>query len=201
MTNQLPPPGAVFLDHVAHFVPEMDAAAAALERRVQFLTHHTEPLVWRDGFLDHPNGARALTGLWIAAREPAEPTARFGRFTGRPASHAGGVTTIALERGAIHIARPRYLRDAFGITPAGTLPCFVATQIAVADLAILERCLREAGLSSRPVRLEHFCVRWDRIRHWRDNSGTRWAEPGRGAGRRFAIEPLWCARPPCAVAL
>src|SRR5437763_725875 len=49
--------------------------------------------------------------------------------------------------------------------------------------------------------LEHFCVRWDRIRHWRDNSGTRWAEPGRGAGRRFAIEPLWCARPPCAVAL
>jgi hypothetical protein len=32
MTNQLPPPGAVFLDHVAHFVPEMDAAAAALER-------------------------------------------------------------------------------------------------------------------------------------------------------------------------
>jgi len=32
MTNQLPPPGAVFLDHVAHFVPEMDPAATALER-------------------------------------------------------------------------------------------------------------------------------------------------------------------------
>src|SRR5437773_1413583 len=93
------------------------------EGRVQFLTHHTEPLVWRDGFLDHPNGARALTGLWIAGEKPAEPTARFGRFTGRPASHAGEVTTIALERGAIHIAQPRYLRDAFGITPAGTLPC------------------------------------------------------------------------------
>jgi hypothetical protein len=276
MTNQLPPPGAVFLDHVAHFVPEMDAAAAALERcgfrltpftaqtnrvdgqpvpagtgnrcamlrqgyveiltavatpdgdtelarqlreqiadhvglhlaafssadaaaehrrlaengfallpivdmrrpvatgsgsedarftiariahhsmpegRVQFLTHHTEPLVWRDGFLDHPNGARALTGLWIAAEEPAEPTARFGRFTGRPASQAGEVTKIVLDRGAIHIARRRYLRDAFGITPTGTLPCFVAAQIAVADLAILERCLREADLSGRPVRL------------------------------------------------
>ena len=206
MTNQLPPPGAVFLDHVAHFVPEMDAAAAALERcgfrltpftaqtnrvdgqpvpagtgnrcamlrqgyveiltavatpggntvlarqlreriadhvglhlaafssadaaaehrqlaeagfatlplvdmrrpvtthtgsedarftiariahhsmpegRVQFLTHHTETLVWRDGFLDHPNGARALTGLWIAAGRPAErlpsETARYVR--------------------------------------------------------------------------------------------------------------------------
>src|SRR3977135_669230 len=32
MPNQLPAPGAVFLDHVAHFVPEMEAAAAALER-------------------------------------------------------------------------------------------------------------------------------------------------------------------------
>ena len=32
MTNQLPMSGAVFLDHVAHFVPAMDAAASALER-------------------------------------------------------------------------------------------------------------------------------------------------------------------------
>src|SRR5580704_16065192 len=31
MPPQLPPPGAVFLDHVAHFVPAMDTAAAALE--------------------------------------------------------------------------------------------------------------------------------------------------------------------------
>ena len=32
MTNQLPGPGAVFLDHVAHFVPDMGTATAALER-------------------------------------------------------------------------------------------------------------------------------------------------------------------------
>src|SRR5438067_11129207 len=249
MTNQLPPPGAVFLDHVAHFVPAMEPAAAELERcgfrltpftaqtnrvngavvpagtgnrcamlrqgyveiltavptpsgdtelarqlreriadhvglhlaafssadageehrrlaaagfatlplvdmrrpvatesgsedarftiariahgsmpegRVQFLTHHTEPLVWRDGFLDHPNGARALTRLWIAAERPAEPTARFARFTGRAARSDGEVTTIELDRGAVHIARPDYLWQAFGIVPAGTLPCFVA---------------------------------------------------------------------------
>jgi hypothetical protein len=242
MPNQLPSPGAVFLDHVAHFVPEMEAAAAALERcgfrptpftaqtnrvdgmpvpagtgnrcamlrqgyveiltatadtelarqlreriadhvglhlaafssadagaehrrltaagfatlplvdmrrpvatesgnedarftiariahggmpegRVQFLTHHTERLVWRDGFLDHPNGARALTGLWIAADDPAEPAERFARFAGRPACRAGEVTTVALDRGAVHIARASYLSDAFGIGAAGSLPC------------------------------------------------------------------------------
>ena len=94
-----------------------------------------------------------MTGLWIAAEDPAEPAQRFARFAGRAARCDGEVTTIALERGAIHIARPRYLRDAFGITPAGTLPCFVAAQIAVADLAILKSCFREAGLSGTPVRL------------------------------------------------
>jgi Glyoxalase-like domain len=32
MSAQLPEAGAMFLDHVAHFVPDMDPAAAALER-------------------------------------------------------------------------------------------------------------------------------------------------------------------------
>jgi hypothetical protein len=277
MPNQLPSPGAVFLDHVAHFVPAMDAAAAALERcgfrltpftaqtnrvdnkavpagtgnrcamlrhgyveiltavptpsgdtdlarqlreriadhvglhlaafsnadaaaehrrladsgfatlplvdmrrpvvtesgtedarftiariahgsmpegRVQFLTHHTERLVWRDGFLDHPNGARALTGLWIAAEDPAEPAERFARFTGRPASHAGEVMTVALDRGAVHIARPGYLSGAFGINAAGSLPCFVAVQIAVESLNTLEAYLAAASLNYRLARLE-----------------------------------------------
>ena len=37
MPNQLPSPGAVFLDHVAHFVPEMEAAAAAFRKAVDML--------------------------------------------------------------------------------------------------------------------------------------------------------------------
>jgi hypothetical protein len=273
MPPQLPPPGAVFLDHVAHFVPEMDAAAVALERcgfrltpltaqtnrvngkpvpagtgnrcamlrqgyveiltatadtelarqlrervadhvglhlaafssadtaaehrrlgavgfptlplvdmrrpvmteagsedarftiarvapgnmaegRVQFLTHHTEPLVWREGYLDHPNGAEALTGLWLAAADPAEPAGRFARFAGRPAMRDGAVTTIALERGAIHIAAPEFLAAAFDITPAGRLPGFVAAQIAVTSLAELAAHLDAAGLAYRRVRLK-----------------------------------------------
>ena len=273
MPPQLPPPGAVFLDHAAHFVPAMDAAAAALERcgfrltpftaqanrvdgavvptgtgnrclmlrrgyleilvatadtelarqlreriadhvglhlaafssadtaaehrrlaavgfptlplvdmrrpvktaagsedarftiarvapgsmaegRVQFLTHHTEPLVWRPDFLDHPNGAQALTGLWIAAADPEEPAARFARFTGRPARRNGDLTTIALDRGALHIARPDHVAQRFGIIPAGPLPCFVASQIAVADLARLEAHLAGATIAHQAVWLD-----------------------------------------------
>src|SRR5947207_4199766 len=138
----------------ARFTIARIAHGSMLEGRVQFLTHHTELLVWRDGFLDHPNGAHALTGLWIAAADPAEAAERFARFTGRDARQTGEITTIALERGAVHLARPDFLSGAFGINPAGAVPCFVAAQIAVARLAEIIRHLAAGGLSFRRVRLD-----------------------------------------------
>ncbi len=138
----------------ARFTIARTAPGSMAEGRVQFLTHHTEPLIWRQGFLDHPNGAQALTGLWIAAADPAEPAARFARFAGRPATRDGAVTTIALDRGAVHVAGPEFLAEALGITPAGRLPCFVAAQIAVTSLAGLAAYLGAAGLPYRRVRLK-----------------------------------------------
>ena len=138
----------------ARFTIARIADGGMAEGRVQFLTHHTERLVWRRGFLDHPNGAQALTGLWIAATDPAEPAARFTRFTGRAAVRDGEVTTIALDRGALYFARPEFLAEALSITPVATLPCFVATQIAVASVASLAAYLHDAGLPYRQVRLK-----------------------------------------------
>jgi hypothetical protein len=138
----------------ARFTIARTAPGSMPEGRVQFLTHHTEPLVWRPGFLDHPNGARALTGLWIAAADPAEPAERFARFTGRPATRDGAVTTIALDRGAVHVAAPEFLGEALGITPAGRLPGFVAAQIAVTSLAGLAADLDAAQLPYRRIRLK-----------------------------------------------
>jgi hypothetical protein len=271
MTGQLPEPGAVFLDHVAHFVPVMDAAAAALERcgfrltpftaqtnraegktlpagtgnrcamfrrgyveilaatvdtplaqqlaerltrhvglhlaafstadagfehrrlaaagfpvlplvdmrrpvaieggadwarftiariasgimpegRTQFLTHHTEGLVWRDPFLDHPNGARALAAVWIAAADPAEPAQRFALFTGRPIRQEGEVSTISLERGTIRVATPGYLRDELGIEPGPPLPYLAAYEVEIAGFPQLVKLLDAAGLAHLRVR-------------------------------------------------
>jgi hypothetical protein len=96
---------------------------------------------------------------------------------------------------------PRYTLDFVTRHGTPTRFTFRCRTIGQADgLILLERTAERQDGPGRK-RLEHFWVRWDRIRHWRDSSGTRWAEPDRGAGRRFAIEPLWCARPPCAVAL
>jgi hypothetical protein len=135
-------------DDFARFTIARVAHGAMPEGRAQFLTHHTERLVWLDDMLDHPNGAKALSALWIAA-DPVEPAARYARFTGRPARQDGAVTTIALDRGALNFATPAYLKEAMGIAPSGKLPCLVAASIEVESLAKLESCLAGSGLAYR----------------------------------------------------
>jgi hypothetical protein len=136
-------------DDFACFTIARIAHGTMPEGRAQFLTHHTEKLAWLPDMLDHPNGAVALSALWIADDDPAEPAARYARFTGRPARREGAVTTIALDRGQLHFAAPAYLSDALGIVPAGRLPCLVAASIAVASLIKLETCLAPSGLAHR----------------------------------------------------
>jgi Glyoxalase-like domain len=136
-------------DDFARFTIARIAHGTMPEGRAQFLTHHTERLVWLPDMLDHPNGAEALTALWIAAEDPAEPAGRYARFTGRPARQTGEVTTIALDRGVLNFMSPRHLKEAFGIVPTGRLPCLVAASIKVASLARLEACLTTSRLSYR----------------------------------------------------
>jgi hypothetical protein len=44
---------------------------------------------------------------------------------------------------------PAHLQQAFGIEPAGQLPCLVAASIRVASLGRLESCLSGSGLAYR----------------------------------------------------
>jgi hypothetical protein len=121
------------------------------EGRVQFLTHHTENLVWREDYLDHPNGAQALAAIWIAAADPSEPAERFVRFTGRPAQRDGAVTTIALERGALHFATPDFLAGEVGIRLGPPLPYIAGCEIEVASLDRLRQHLDSAGLRHQTI--------------------------------------------------
>jgi hypothetical protein len=122
------------------------------EGRVQFLTHHTEELVWREPFLDHPNGALMLAALWVAAADPAEPARRFARFTGRPTLREGEVATLPLERGTVRVATPEYLEREFGIEPGPPLPYLAAYEVVVASLPRLVELLASTGLVGLSVR-------------------------------------------------
>jgi hypothetical protein len=117
------------------------------EGRVQFLTHHNEELVWRDPFLDHPNGALMLAALWIAAADPAEPASRFARFTGRSTRHEGEVSTIRLDRGAVRVATADHLESKFGIERGPQLPYLAAYEVMVSSLPRLREHLDAAGVT------------------------------------------------------
>lgn len=135
----------------ARFTIARIAAGVMPEGRTQFLTHHTPDLVWRRGDLDHPNGARAFLGVWIAAADPEEAAARFSRFTGRPARADGGTRRIELERGFLAVARPERLDAEFGIAPGPPLPYFAAAEIAVGSLDRLRAALDAGSLAYRAI--------------------------------------------------
>jgi hypothetical protein len=121
------------------------------EGRTQFLTHHTPSLVWPEAYLDHPNGARALSALWIAADDPNEPAHRFARFAGRPFRRHGEILSIALERGELRFAPPGFLRREFGVTPGPPLPYLAAYEVEIESLDLIRRVLAPAGIAARPV--------------------------------------------------
>ncbi|HXP04452.1 MAG TPA: VOC family protein [Stellaceae bacterium] len=139
-------------DDFARFSIARVAHGTMPEGRAQFLTHHTEPLVWLPDMLDHPNGAEALDGLWIAADDPAEAAARYASFTGRPAIQEGPVTTVRLDRGWLSIATPLFMREVYGIFPVGSVPSFAAASVRVRALADIEKCLDASGLSHHRYR-------------------------------------------------
>ena len=136
-------------DNFARFSIARIAHGTMPEGRAQFLTHHTEPLVWLPDMLDHPNGAEALTALWIAAADPAEVAARYARFTGRPAFPNGPMTTIDLARGRLIVMQPDFLKQTYGIEPAGKLPCFVAASVRVPSLSTVKKCLDASATDHR----------------------------------------------------
>ena len=135
----------------ARFTITRIAPGVMAEGRIQFLTHHTEKLVWPERHLDHPNGALALLGLWIAAADPDEPARRFAQFTGRPARRERDVAMIALDRGVLRFASPEYLQHEFGIAPGAPLPYLAAYEIEVAGLGRVSRWLDRAGLAAQPI--------------------------------------------------
>lgn len=119
------------------------------EGRLQILTHRTEAAVWQPRWLDHPNGAHALTSLTIAVADVAEAAARYARFTGRTARACEGGQAIALDRGSISLVTPEAFTRRFPELAIPSLPFMGACGIAVTSLASAETALRRGGLAAR----------------------------------------------------
>ena len=134
----------------ARFTVARIAPGTMPEGRVQFLTHQTEELVWREPFLDHPNGARRPYRCLVAAADPDEP-ASASRGSPAVRSTAGEVSIIPLERGSVWVGTPEFLERKFGIAPDHPFLFLAAHEIEVTSLARLRGHLGSAGLSSTPL--------------------------------------------------
>ncbi|HYW59539.1 MAG TPA: VOC family protein [Xanthobacteraceae bacterium] len=119
------------------------------EGRIQILTHRTEHTVWQPRWLDHPNGAHALTSLVIAVADVAEAAARFARFAGRGAQACEGRKAITLDRGRIELMAPDAFSHRFPELAIPSLPFMGACGIAVRSLAVAAAVLRQGGIAVR----------------------------------------------------
>jgi len=119
------------------------------EGRIQILTHRTEHTVWQPRWLDHPNGAHALTSLVIAVADVAEAAARFARFAGRGAQACEGGKAITLDRGRIELMAPDAFSHRFPELAIPSLPFMGACGIAVRSLAVAAAVLRQGGIAVR----------------------------------------------------
>jgi hypothetical protein len=118
------------------------------EGRIQVLTHRTERTVWQPRWLHHPNGARALSALTIAVADVEEATARFARFTGRPASPSEGGQAITLDRGRLELVTADAFGRRFPELAIPSLPFMGAYEIEVGSLDAVEAVLRQGGVAA-----------------------------------------------------
>ncbi len=133
---------------IAAFEVVRIAAGMMPEGRVQVLRHLTEHTVWQPRWLDHPNGAQALSALTIVVADVEEARARFTRFTGRPAIADGDGRRIVLDRGVLELMSAQSWKARWPAIAIPSLPFMGACTIEVAALDGLRRCLDAGRLAA-----------------------------------------------------
>jgi len=122
------------------------------EGRAQVLRHLTEDTVWQPRWLSHPNGATALRTLTIVVADLEEAGARFARFAGKAQQKIAGGCRIALDRGELLLLTSDAWRARWPTVTPPSLPFMGECTIEAASLTMLERAMRDGGLSRLPDR-------------------------------------------------
>ncbi len=120
--------------------------AAMPEGRIQMLTHHTEPAVWQERWLEHANSAVALIDVMIAVADVEEAAQRFARFTGRGVTRTPGGALIGLDRGGIYLLTHERAMEKLPEVAFGAPPFMVGYALRVRSLAAAEAAVDNAGL-------------------------------------------------------
>jgi hypothetical protein len=107
--------------------------------------HFTPDAVWRHDCLEHPNGARAVAGVWGVAADPGSLAQRWRPLFGEAVSATDDVLEIALGQTRVRYLSPRRWEADFGEAPDREDPHLEAVEIAVASAGRLEAALSATG--------------------------------------------------------
>jgi len=136
---------------IARFSVVRVAPGTMAEGRVQYCQHHTPELVWREPWLEQPNGARALTDLVLCVADPAAAATRYARFVGRPARAADHALLLELDRGRLAFTDPPGLARLLPGTAVPGLPFMAALAVATDDLAATRAILAHNGVPAGEI--------------------------------------------------
>lgn len=117
-------------------------AAGTLPGLYSFVCEHFTPdVVWREDYLEHPNGARAVSGLWGVAPDPGALAEAWRPLFGNRVALRDGVLEIDAGAGRFRYLAPAAWSEMFGETPSGPGPHLRALEIAVTSASALEDLL------------------------------------------------------------
>lgn len=116
------------------------------EGRVLAIEHVTPEYLWQERYLDHPNGAMALTELVVCVDDVNEAARRYARYFGIPITRNGIAAECGLLVGKFLLIDSDGLRNSYGIDPP-TLPFAASFTIAVADLRKTQDLLETNGVA------------------------------------------------------
>jgi Glyoxalase-like domain len=118
---------------------------------VHMIQHMTPELVWIPEFQTHPNGARGLGRLVIAADDPAKFAAPYAAmFEAAPAVDGSGGVTMPAAQMRFDFVPPGRLAALFpGVRFTAPPPFVAALEIRVEDAARARRHLEKEGVAHR----------------------------------------------------
>lgn len=121
------------------------------EGRIQFLTHNTPDLLWREELMDHPNRVVSMTDVLMASADVAEASTRFERYLGFASAQCDGGVRFAFGRGSLTILTAEAYRAALPGAEIPDLPFIGAYSLRSEDLAATKTLIEGNGIATQDL--------------------------------------------------
>jgi hypothetical protein len=127
-----------------HFPPGADPEAL-----VQVAQHLTPELVLQPRFMDHPNGATAVTEAVVCTADPEALAAKYARYTGCPVRSCGPLRVVDLGHSRVVAVHPDHLGEVVPDCVPPVLPFLAGFTVSTANLDLARAALADGRVPAR----------------------------------------------------